>query len=128
VKIPSGAGNAVVFTVTGTALSSLTGNLVNTATVTAPAGTSDPTPSNNSSTDSDTAALVADLGIVKTDESATVVPGTSITPNRDQYRNSKPRLMPWAQKSVVFGVKAGKDGPAPVELGGSRFGFKRRSI
>src|SRR5439155_428806 len=63
VSIAAGAGNAVVFTVTGTALSSLTGNLVNTATVSAPAGTTDPTPGNNSSTHTDVALLLSDLAI-----------------------------------------------------------------
>src|SRR5205085_698825 len=60
VTIASGAGNSVVFTVTGTALASLTGNLVNTATVAPPTGTTDPTPGNNSSTDTDTPSLVSD--------------------------------------------------------------------
>src|SRR5262249_5519357 len=63
VDIASGAGNSVVFTVTGTSLASLTGNLVNTATVTPPVGTTDPTPGNNTSTDTDTPSFVADLAI-----------------------------------------------------------------
>src|SRR6185369_9193302 len=44
-----------------------------------PAGTSDPNPNNNSATDTDTAAPVADLSVTKTDGSATYTPGGSIT-------------------------------------------------
>src|SRR5204863_374648 len=55
VNIAAGAGNAVVFTVTGTVDWCLaTGDLINTATVTAPSGTTDPNPANNSATDPDT--------------------------------------------------------------------------
>src|SRR5262249_6082142 len=79
VDIASGVGNSVVFTVTGTALASLTGNLVNAATVTPPTGTTDPTPGNNTSTDTDTPSPVADLAIVKTDGVATYTPGNVVT-------------------------------------------------
>src|SRR5439155_625164 len=79
VNIAAGAGNSVVFTVSGTALSSLTGNLVNTATVSTPPGTTDNNPGNNSSTDTDTPAPIADLGIAKTDGKATYTPGTGVT-------------------------------------------------
>src|SRR5207237_423142 len=78
VNIAAGAGNAVVFTVTGTALSSATGNLVNTATVAAPAGTTDPVSGNNSATDTDTPAPVSDLAISKSDGSATYTPGRTV--------------------------------------------------
>src|SRR5204863_163906 len=56
-----------------------TGNLVNTATVTPPAGVTDPTPGNNSATDTDTPAAQADLSITKTDGKTTAVAGTSNT-------------------------------------------------
>ncbi|MCE9533941.1 MAG: DUF11 domain-containing protein, partial [Planctomycetes bacterium] len=79
VNIAAGAGNSVVFTVTGTVLSSATGSLVNTSTVTAPVGTTDPTPGNNTSTDTDTPSLSADLAILKTDGTTSYVPGGPIT-------------------------------------------------
>jgi uncharacterized repeat protein (TIGR01451 family) len=79
VSIPAGAGNSVTFTITGTVSASATGNLVNTATVTAPAGTADNNAANNSATDTDTPALVADLAVTKTDGSATYTPGSPIT-------------------------------------------------
>ena len=47
-------GGSVIFTVTATVSSSATGTLVNTATVTAPAGVTDPFAGNNSATDTDT--------------------------------------------------------------------------
>ncbi len=79
VNLAAGAGNSVTFTITGTVSPAATGNLVNTATVTAPAGTTDNNAANNSATDTDTPAPVADLAITKTDGSATYTPGSPIT-------------------------------------------------
>jgi uncharacterized repeat protein (TIGR01451 family) len=73
------AGGSVTFTVVATIDPNATGNLVNTATVTPPAGTTDPNPNNNSATDTDTPAPVADLSITKTDNSGGYTPGTSTT-------------------------------------------------
>ena len=67
------------FTVTATISGSATGTIVNTVTATVPAGTTDPTPGNNTATDTDTVSLVADLAITKTDGSATYTPGNAIT-------------------------------------------------
>ena len=53
--------------------------LTNTATVTAPAGVTDPTPGNNSATDSDTLGASADLSITKTDGVTTATAGGSVT-------------------------------------------------
>jgi hypothetical protein len=53
VNIPAGTGNSVVFTVTGTASPTASGDLINTATVTPPPGTTDPNGANNSATDDD---------------------------------------------------------------------------
>jgi uncharacterized repeat protein (TIGR01451 family) len=47
-------GGSVTYTLTGTINPSATGTLSNTATVTAPIGVTDPTPGNNSATDTDT--------------------------------------------------------------------------
>jgi uncharacterized repeat protein (TIGR01451 family) len=77
VNIP--AGGSVTFTVTATIASTATGNLTNTATVTVPPGTTDPTPGNNSATDTDTLAPQADLSMTKTDGSATYTPGGNVT-------------------------------------------------
>ena len=48
------AGGTVTYTVSAAIAAAATGNLANTATVTAPAGVSDPNPGNNSATDTDT--------------------------------------------------------------------------
>jgi uncharacterized repeat protein (TIGR01451 family) len=55
---------------------SATGALVTTATVTPPAGTDDPDPTNNTATDTDTLTPEVDLLVTKTDGVTSVVPGT----------------------------------------------------
>ena len=55
---------------------SATGTLTTTFTVSAPAGTTDPTPTNDSFTDGDTVTPQADLAVTMTDGKTTVVPGT----------------------------------------------------
>ena len=55
------------------------GPLSNTATVTPPAGVTDPNGGNNSSTDTDTLTPQADLSITKTDGTTSALPGTSTT-------------------------------------------------
>ena len=64
--IDIGPSSVVVYTVTAMTTSAATATLVNTATVTAPAGTTDPNPANNSSTDVDTVTNPAKLTVVKT--------------------------------------------------------------
>src|SRR5205085_11023643 len=49
------------------------------STVAAPAGVTDPTPGNNSATDTDVLAVNANLGITKTDGVTTVTAGGSTT-------------------------------------------------
>jgi len=73
------AGGSVTYTASCTISASATGTLSNTATVTAPAGVTDPTPGNNSATDSDTLAAQADLAITKTDGVTAATPGGSVT-------------------------------------------------
>ncbi len=58
---------------------SATGSLSNTATVAAAGGVTDPTPGNNSATDTDTLAASADLAITKTDGVTTATAGGSVT-------------------------------------------------
>ncbi|HMX27848.1 MAG TPA: DUF11 domain-containing protein, partial [Blastocatellia bacterium] len=79
INIPVGAANFLTITVSGTVNPATTGNLVNTATVTAGPGQTDPTPGNNSATDTDTSNNQTDLAITKTDGSATYTAGTAIT-------------------------------------------------
>jgi len=79
VNITAGVGNSVTITVSGTINPATTGALVNTATVTMGAGQTDPTPGNNSATDTDTpSAITANLGITKTDNATNYAPGVSV--------------------------------------------------
>ncbi len=71
--------SVVTFTVNGTIAADATGNIVNTAAVTVPAGSVDPTPVNNTSTVTNPLTPEAFLGIFKTDNQLTAVPGTRIT-------------------------------------------------
>ncbi|MBW8874591.1 MAG: ExeM/NucH family extracellular endonuclease [Acidobacteria bacterium] len=73
------AGGSVTYTASCTISASATGTLSNTATVTAPGGVTDPTPGNNSATDSDTLAAQADLAITKKDGVTSATPGGSVT-------------------------------------------------
>jgi uncharacterized repeat protein (TIGR01451 family)/filamentous hemagglutinin family protein len=77
VNLPN--GGSVTYTASCTIAAAATGTLSNTATVTAPAGVTDPTPGNNSATDSDTLGASADLAITKTDGVTTATPGGSVT-------------------------------------------------
>jgi uncharacterized repeat protein (TIGR01451 family) len=74
-------GGTITYTVQATLKAAAIGTLTNTAAVTPPAGVTDPTPGNNSATDVNTIVPTpqADLGITKTDGSATYTPGATIT-------------------------------------------------
>jgi uncharacterized repeat protein (TIGR01451 family)/fimbrial isopeptide formation D2 family protein len=73
------AGSTITYTVVAQVRSSATGDLANTVTVTPPAGVTDPTPGNNTATDTDTADSQADLSVTKDDGVSQYVPGGSLT-------------------------------------------------
>ena len=73
------SGASITYTVIVTIPSSFTGELVNTATVTPPTGVPDPTPGNNTATDTDTQRSSADLQVTKSDDSFIYTPGTTTT-------------------------------------------------
>ncbi len=73
------AGGSVTYTASCTINASASGTLSNTATVAAGAGVTDPTPGNNSATDTDTLTPQADLSITKTDGVTSATPGGSTT-------------------------------------------------
>jgi len=72
-------GGTVTFTVNATVAGNATGSIVNTATISVPAGVTDPTPGNNSSTDTDTVVVAANLALAKTDGTTTYTPGGTAT-------------------------------------------------
>src|SRR5262249_17429659 len=59
------AGASAPFTATGTVAPDATGTLANTASVTPPAGTTDPTPGDETATDATTITPSADLQVTK---------------------------------------------------------------
>ncbi len=73
------AGGSVTYTASCAISAAATGTLSNTATVAAAGGITDPTPGNNSATDTDTIVQQADLAITKTDGVTAVTPGGSAT-------------------------------------------------
>src|SRR5262249_3947717 len=73
------AGGSVTYTASCSISASATGSVTNTATVSAPAGVTDPTPGNNSATDTDTLTPQVDVSITKPDGVTTVSPGGSTT-------------------------------------------------
>src|ERR1022692_1113675 len=73
------AAGSVTFTVNATVAGNATGTITNTANVAAPAGVTDPNPSNNSASDTDTVNLVADLAITKSNGVSMVTPGGTTT-------------------------------------------------
>jgi uncharacterized repeat protein (TIGR01451 family)/fimbrial isopeptide formation D2 family protein len=72
-------GGAATFTVTANLSAGASGSLVNTASVTPPSSVVDPTPSNDSATDTDTFDAEADLVLSKGDAPDPVNAGANIT-------------------------------------------------
>ena len=70
---------SVTFTVTGTVAGDAPSPLVNTATVTPPPGVTDPTPGNNTPSDSSNVQPVADISVTKTDGATSVNAGGATT-------------------------------------------------
>ncbi|MCT7951392.1 DUF11 domain-containing protein, partial [Ancylothrix sp. C2] len=71
------SGASATYTIIGTVSPTATGTLTNTATVSPPAGVTDPNPANNTATDTTTVTppTTADLAIAKTDNLSTINPG-----------------------------------------------------
>ena len=73
------AGSSLTYQVTANILSSATGNMTNTVTVTMPAGYIEPTPDDNTDSDTDVQESQADLSVSKDDGVTLISPGTTIT-------------------------------------------------
>ncbi|MEJ7848831.1 MAG: hypothetical protein WKF92_12160 [Pyrinomonadaceae bacterium] len=73
------AGTYATFSVTGTVPAGTIGSLINTATVTPPAGITDRVPGNNTATDVNPIGLEANLGITKTSAPKPYVAGAVMT-------------------------------------------------
>ena len=73
------AGSTITYILLATLSPSATGSLVNTASVSPPAGVTDTNPSNNSVTDTDTITPQADLQLTNTDNQTVAVPGNPMS-------------------------------------------------
>jgi uncharacterized repeat protein (TIGR01451 family) len=69
-------GGSATFRASGQISASATGPLANTVTVTAPAGTTDSNPANDTATDTNALQLPADLAVTITDAATTLAPGS----------------------------------------------------
>src|SRR6202030_3334017 len=102
-------GGAATFTVNATVAGNASGSIANTATIAAPVGISDPTPGNNSATDTDTVNLVADLAITKSDGVASVNAGgstvyTIVATNNGPSAVTAATVTDTAPASLTFGA------------------------
>jgi uncharacterized repeat protein (TIGR01451 family) len=92
VDLPVGA--SVTFTLTANISASATGNLVNTASITTPAGVTDSSPGNNSATDTDTLTPAAPTPVT--------VSGRVTGPNGRPLRNAKVTITNGQTTSHLF--------------------------
>jgi uncharacterized repeat protein (TIGR01451 family) len=102
------SGGTVTLTLTGTIDPNAAGTLTNTVTVAPPAGTTDPTPANNTDTDTDRTPA-ADLSVTVTDGKTTVAPGDidtytiAVTNNGPDTLSSLILIEAVALSSPIFG-------------------------
>ena len=73
------AGGSVTMTVSGTISPAATGTLVNSVTVATIGGDTDPDPTNNTASDTDTLVRRAELTVTKSDGATTAAPGGLVT-------------------------------------------------
>jgi len=69
----------LTYTLTATINPSATGTLTNTATISLAPGATDPTPANNTASDTDTLTPLADLSVAQSDSPDPVAPGGTLT-------------------------------------------------
>ena len=100
---PSGSAT---FTLTATVASTATGSLANTADVDMPIGTTDPTPGNNTATDTDTLTPQVDLAVTKTNAGRRSIAG-SATSYTVEVTNNGP--------SAVTGATVADVAPSELE-------------
>ncbi|MCS7247370.1 MAG: sortase [Anaerolineales bacterium] len=72
-------GSSITYTVVANIASSATGDLTNIATVQPPSGVTDPTPENNTATDTDTQSSQAAVSVSKDDGVTDYIPGATLT-------------------------------------------------
>jgi uncharacterized repeat protein (TIGR01451 family) len=102
------SGQNVTITLTGTIDPNTAGTISNTVTVAPPVGTTDPTPANNTATDTDMTPA-ADLSVTVTDGKTTVAPGSidtytiTVTNNGSETVSSLTLIEAVSLSSPIFG-------------------------
>ncbi len=100
VGLPS--GGSVTYTATCAISAAATGTLANTASVAPSVSVTDPTPGNNSATDTDTLTPQANLSITNTDGVTTATPGGSVTYTITAANTSGPSAAPGSTVTDTF--------------------------
>ena len=95
-------GGSVTYTASCAISPSATGSLANTASITAPAGVTDPNTGNNSAIDTDTLSPQANLAITNSDGVATATPGGTVTYTITASNSSGPSAAPGSNVSDTF--------------------------
>jgi len=95
-------GGSVIYTASCAISPSATGSLANTASITAPAGVTDPNTGNNSAIDTDTLSPQANLAITNSDGVATATPGGTVTYTITASNSSGPSAAPGSNVSDTF--------------------------
>ena len=124
------AGSSITYAATCSILASASGSLVNTATVSAPAGITDGNAANDSATDTDTLVPTSDLGVTKSNGSTELAPGTQTTytivvtnagPATSSVRRSPTTCLPRSlvPPGVVWRVP-GRAAPRPAAVASPR--------
>jgi uncharacterized repeat protein (TIGR01451 family) len=101
------AGNSVTYTLVATVDPAANGSLIDTATVNAPAGLSDPNPANNTAADSDSLTPTGDLQISNSDGTTTSVSAGGSTSYSVAVTNTGPSTV--AGATVANPIPAGVD-------------------
>ena len=95
-------GGSVIYTASCAISPSATGSLANTASITAPAGVTDPNTGNNSAIDTDTLSPQANLAITNSDGAATATPGGTVTYTITASNSTGPSAAPGSNVSDTF--------------------------
>jgi uncharacterized repeat protein (TIGR01451 family) len=101
------AGQMTTLTITGTVSAAASGSLSNTVTLVPPAGTTDPTPANNTATEITPINRQIDFSLTKTADPATVAAGQALTYTLTLKNNGSSTLLPADVLQVVDNLPAG---------------------
>ncbi|PYF76563.1 DUF7507 domain-containing protein [Pedobacter nutrimenti] len=113
------SGQSTTLTIVGNVAPTASGNLVNTATVVAPIGTTDPVGGNNVATDNTTINRVIDLGVTKAASPKPAVAGQALTYTITLTNNGPGTIQPTDVVKVIDNLPAGFNNPAYTAASGT---------